>query len=157
MTAHFRGPPTKMEAIFFYLSPVPHPKMDFLKQCMTSVLGREAAYFSASAEPGETPSKGNFETMHYIWPLFFIFMLNTPGRLVAADPVIDHHTSSEQSDWCDNHNTIHRRLDTVQEVEKTVDQLDTEVNSILNTISKTEQSIPLAPGTPLMDLYEDPS
>ncbi|XP_067323071.1 placenta-specific protein 9 isoform X1 [Anolis sagrei] len=96
--------------------------------------------------------------MLYIWPLLFIFMLNTSERLVAADPVIDHQTNSEQSDWCDNHNTIHRRLDSVQEqVEKAVDQLDSEVNSILNTISKTAQSVPLAPGTPLMDLYEDPS
>ncbi|XP_042312927.1 placenta-specific protein 9 [Sceloporus undulatus] len=96
--------------------------------------------------------------MLYIWPLLFMFMLNGPGGLVAADPVTDRETISEQSDWCDDHNTIHRRLDTIQEqVEKTVDHLDSEVKSLLNTISETAWAVPLARGTPLVDLFEDPS
>ncbi|CAI5774340.1 placenta-specific protein 9 isoform X1 [Podarcis muralis] len=92
-----------------------------------------------------------------IWPLLFILMLNGQG-LVAADPVTDLPGSLEQNDWCDEHNTIHKRLDTIQEqVEKTVDLLDSEVKSLLNTISETAWNVPLAPGTPLMDIFEDTS
>ncbi|XP_034994552.2 placenta-specific protein 9 isoform X1 [Zootoca vivipara] len=92
-----------------------------------------------------------------IWPLLFILMLNGQG-LVAADPVTDLTGSSEQNDWCDDHNTIHKRLDTIQEqVEKTADLLDSEVKSLLNTISETAWNVPLAPGTPLMDIFEDTS
>ncbi|XP_061490921.1 placenta-specific protein 9 isoform X2 [Rhineura floridana] len=104
----------------------------------------------------ETPPDRDSETMPCIWPLLFIFMLDGQG-LVAADPVSDLQGSSEQNDWCDDHNKIHRRLDTIQEVEKTVDHLDSEVKSLLNTVSESAWSIPLAPGTPLMDIFEDTS
>uniref|UniRef100_A0A670HWG3 Uncharacterized protein n=1 Tax=Podarcis muralis TaxID=64176 RepID=A0A670HWG3_PODMU len=42
-------------------------------------------------------------------------------------------------------------------VEKTVDLLDSEVKSLLNTISETAWNVPLAPGTPLMDIFEGTS
>ncbi|KAH0624321.1 hypothetical protein JD844_031683 [Phrynosoma platyrhinos] len=48
----------------------------------------------------------------------------TEQYIVAADPVIDRQTSSEQSDWCDNHNTIHRRLDTIQEIPAELKKMD---------------------------------
>ncbi|KAJ7324390.1 hypothetical protein JRQ81_017410 [Phrynocephalus forsythii] len=95
--------------------------------------------------------------MLYVWLLLFLFTLAGPG-LAAVDPVIDHGESLEQSDWCDDHNTIHRRLDTIQEqVEKTADHLDSEVKSLLRTISETAWNVPLPPGTPLMDIFEDTS
>uniref|UniRef100_A0A6J0UC32 Placenta-specific protein 9 n=1 Tax=Pogona vitticeps TaxID=103695 RepID=A0A6J0UC32_9SAUR len=95
--------------------------------------------------------------MLYVRPLLFLFTLTGLG-LAAVDPVIDHGESLEQSYWCDDHNTIHRRLDTIQEqVEKTVDHLDSEVKSLLKTVSETAWSVPLTPGTPLMDIFEDTS
>ncbi|KAL8186765.1 UNVERIFIED_CONTAM: hypothetical protein K2H54_007855 [Gekko kuhli] len=44
-----------------------------------------------------------------------------------------------------------------QEVEKTVDHLESEVKSLLSTVSETAWNVPLAPGTPLLDIFEDPS
>ncbi|KAJ6650274.1 hypothetical protein lerEdw1_013445 [Lerista edwardsae] len=74
---------------------------------------------------------------------------------VAADPVTGSQRSSERNAWCDDHNAIHKRLDNVQEqVEKTVDYLDSEVKSLLNDISETAWNVPLAPGTPLVDIFE---
>ncbi|XP_062989240.1 placenta-specific protein 9 isoform X2 [Elgaria multicarinata webbii] len=92
--------------------------------------------------------------MLYVWPLLFVLMWNGPG-LVAADPVIVLRGSSELNPWCDDHSTIHRRLDAIEEMEKTVDHLESEVESILNTVSETAWNVPLAPGTPLMDLFGD--
>ncbi|XP_053163250.1 placenta-specific protein 9 isoform X2 [Hemicordylus capensis] len=91
-----------------------------------------------------------------VWALLFIFVLNRQ-ELVAADPITGPQGGSEQNVWCDDHNTIHRRLDAVQEVEKTVDHLDSEVNSLLNAISETAWSVPLTPGSPLIDIFEDTS
>ncbi|KAG8135196.1 hypothetical protein E2320_008243 [Naja naja] len=60
----------------------------------------------------------------------------------------------EQDDWCDNPSTIHKRLDAIQEqLEKTVEHLDSEVKSLLNDVSETAWTKPLAPGTPLIDLF----
>ncbi|XP_077206998.1 placenta-specific protein 9 [Paroedura picta] len=92
------------------------------------------------------------------WALFFILMLNEQAP-VAADPVRTNPESNpEWNKWCDNHNTIHRRLDNIQEkVEKTVEHLKSEVKSLLSAVSETAWNVPLAPGTPRLDLFEDPS
>ncbi|KAL7990280.1 hypothetical protein Chor_013710, partial [Crotalus horridus] len=75
---------------------------------------------------------------------------------VAAGPAADHQGTSEHDEWCDDPSTIHKRLDTVQEqLEKTVEHLDSEVKSLLNDVSETAWTKPLAPGTPLVDLFED--
>ncbi|XP_039196696.1 placenta-specific protein 9 isoform X2 [Crotalus tigris] len=95
--------------------------------------------------------------MLYTVSLFLLFTFNH-GDLVAAGPAADHQGTSEQDDWCDDPSTIHKRLDTVQEqLEKTVEHLDSEVKSLLNDVSETAWTKPLAPGTPLVDLFEDPS
>ncbi|XP_015278251.1 PREDICTED: placenta-specific protein 9 [Gekko japonicus] len=96
--------------------------------------------------------------MFSTWALLFLLMLSKPA-LVAADPVrIDPQGHPERNDWCDNHNTIHRRLENIQEkVEKTVDHLESEVKSLLSAVSETAWNVPLAPETPLLDIFEDPS
>ncbi|XP_060096746.1 placenta-specific protein 9 [Heteronotia binoei] len=92
------------------------------------------------------------------WALLFILMLSEQAS-VAADPLhLDPQDNPERNDWCDNHNTIHSRLDNIQEkVEKTVDHLESEVKLLLSAISDTAWNVPLAPGTPPMDIFEDPS
>ncbi|XP_054839643.1 placenta-specific protein 9 [Eublepharis macularius] len=93
--------------------------------------------------------------MLYVWALLFFFLLNEKGS-VAADPVTDRQGNPERNNWCDNHNTIHRRLDNIQEqVEKTVDHVESEVKSLLGAVSETAWNV--APGMPLMDIFEDPS
>ncbi|XP_063163768.1 placenta-specific protein 9 [Candoia aspera] len=95
--------------------------------------------------------------MLYPVSLLFLLILNHQG-LAAGDPIADHRGTLEQDDWCDNPSTIHRRLDTIQEqLEKTVDHLDSEVKSLLNDVSETAWTKPLASGIPLVDLFEDPS
>ncbi|XP_007430228.1 placenta-specific protein 9 isoform X1 [Python bivittatus] len=95
--------------------------------------------------------------MLYTATLLLLLILNHQG-LVTADPIADHQGTLEQDDWCDNPSTIHRRLDTIQEqLEKTVDHLDSEVKSLLNDVSETAWTKPLAPGIPLVDLFGDPS
>ncbi|XP_066478186.1 placenta-specific protein 9 [Tiliqua scincoides] len=92
-----------------------------------------------------------------LWALLFICVMNRQD-LVAADPVTDSQGTTERNAWCDDHNAIHKRLDNVQEqVEKTVDYLDSEVKSLLNDISETAWNVPLPPGTPLVDIFEEPN
>uniref|UniRef100_A0A8D0DMH3 Placenta-specific protein 9 n=1 Tax=Salvator merianae TaxID=96440 RepID=A0A8D0DMH3_SALMN len=92
------------------------------------------------------------------WFLLFILTLSGQG-LVAADPVTDPHESPDRNGWCDNnYNTIQRRLDAIQEhMEKTVEHLDSEVKSLLNIISDSAWNVPLAPETPLVDIFKDTS
>ncbi|NXX88894.1 PLAC9 protein, partial [Centropus bengalensis] len=50
---------------------------------------------------------------------------------------------------------IHERLDIIEEkVIKTVEHLESEVKSLLNTLSRTSSNIPIAPGTPLIDIFD---
>ncbi|XP_015743900.1 placenta-specific protein 9 isoform X2 [Python bivittatus] len=53
--------------------------------------------------------------MLYTATLLLLLILNHQG-LVTADPIADHQGTLEQDDWCDNPSTIHRRLDTIQEI-----------------------------------------
>uniref|UniRef100_A0A8C5S4Q8 Uncharacterized protein n=1 Tax=Laticauda laticaudata TaxID=8630 RepID=A0A8C5S4Q8_LATLA len=41
----------------------------------------------------------------------------------------------------------------LDQLEKTVEHLDSEVKSLLNDVSETAWTKPLAPGTPLIDLF----
>uniref|UniRef100_A0A7M4ESV4 Placenta associated 9 n=1 Tax=Crocodylus porosus TaxID=8502 RepID=A0A7M4ESV4_CROPO len=76
-------------------------------------------------------------------------------RLSTADPVSVSPGSSQGTEWCKDHNTIHRRLDVIEEqVEKTVDYLDSEVKALLNTISETAWNVPVPPGTPVKDIFD---
>uniref|UniRef100_A0A8B9FH23 PLAC9 protein n=1 Tax=Amazona collaria TaxID=241587 RepID=A0A8B9FH23_9PSIT len=50
---------------------------------------------------------------------------------------------------------IHERLDIIEEkVIKTVEHLESEVKSLLNIINETTSNIPIAPGTPLIDILD---
>uniref|UniRef100_A0ACB8F7R5 Uncharacterized protein n=1 Tax=Sphaerodactylus townsendi TaxID=933632 RepID=A0ACB8F7R5_9SAUR len=78
---------------------------------------------------------------------------------VAADPIRIHPQGNlERNNWCDRHNTIHRRLDNIQEqVEKTIYHLESDVKSLLSAVNEIPWNVPLVPGTPLVDIFEDPS
>ncbi|NXN16104.1 PLAC9 protein, partial [Indicator maculatus] len=76
------------------------------------------------------------------------------GFPAVADPVSVLPGSLGRESWCNEHDTIHGRLDIIEEkVIKTVEHLESEVKSLLNIISETPQ-IPIAPGTPLIDIYD---
>ncbi|XP_034631515.1 placenta-specific protein 9 isoform X2 [Trachemys scripta elegans] len=95
--------------------------------------------------------------MLFIWALALILVLQEQDFSAAADPVSIPPGSSGRSDWCNEHNTIHRRLDVIEEVEKTVEYLESEVKTLLKDISETAWSAPIAPGIPLMDIFDDAS
>ncbi|XP_044879464.1 placenta-specific protein 9-like isoform X2 [Mauremys mutica] len=82
---------------------------------------------------------------------------NVPKEKAAADPVSVPPGSSGRSNWCNEHNTIHRHLDAIEEVEKTVEYLESEVKTLLKDISETAWSAPIAPGTRLVDIFDDAS
>ncbi|NWS18608.1 PLAC9 protein, partial [Pachyramphus minor] len=73
----------------------------------------------------------------------------------AADPVNVLPGSLGRGSWCDEHDTIHERLDIIEEkVIKTVEHLESEVKSLLNIINKTTSNIPIIPGTPPIDIFD---
>ncbi|KFQ45643.1 Placenta-specific protein 9, partial [Nestor notabilis] len=50
---------------------------------------------------------------------------------------------------------IHERLDIIEEkVIKTVEHLESEVKSLLDIINETTSNIPIAPGTPRIDILD---
>ncbi|XP_009897236.2 placenta-specific protein 9 [Dryobates pubescens] len=92
-----------------------------------------------------------------LWALAFILVLQEQDLLAVADPVSVLPGSLGRESWCNEHDTIHGRLDVIEEkVIKTVEHLESEVKSLLNIISETP-NIPIAPGTPLIDIYDDTS
>ncbi|NXG47659.1 PLAC9 protein, partial [Psilopogon haemacephalus] len=71
-----------------------------------------------------------------------------------ADPVSMLPGGLGREGWCNEHNTIHGRLDVIEEkVIKTVEHLESEVKSLLNMISEAS-NVPISPGTPLIDIYD---
>ncbi|KAM9134410.1 placenta-specific protein 9 isoform 2-T2 [Pangshura tecta] len=95
--------------------------------------------------------------MLFIWALAIILVLQEQDFSAAADPVSIPPESSGRSNWCNEHNTIHRHLDAIEEVEKTVEYLESEMKTLLKDISETAWSGPIVPGTPLVDIFDDPS
>ncbi|XP_032642278.1 placenta-specific protein 9 isoform X2 [Chelonoidis abingdonii] len=95
--------------------------------------------------------------MLFIWALAFILVLQEQAFSATADPVSVPPGSSGRSDWCNEHNTIHRHLDAIEEVEKTVEYLESEVKTLLKDISEMAWSAPIALGTPLVDIFDDSS
>ncbi|KAG8434990.1 hypothetical protein GDO86_013084 [Hymenochirus boettgeri] len=78
------------------------------------------------------------------------------GRFTAADPAI--HRDTQSGDWCREHRILHKRIELVEEqVEKTVEYLYSEVNSLLDTLSKASWALPSSPGAPLLDMFEEDS
>ncbi|NWR77916.1 PLAC9 protein, partial [Centropus unirufus] len=73
----------------------------------------------------------------------------------AADPASVLPGSLGRGSWCNEHDTIQERLDIIEEkVIKTVEHLESEVKSLLNTLSRTSSNIPIAPATPLIDIFD---
>uniref|UniRef100_A0A8C8AQD8 Placenta-specific protein 9 n=1 Tax=Otus sunia TaxID=257818 RepID=A0A8C8AQD8_9STRI len=93
--------------------------------------------------------------MLFLWVLAFILVLQEQDLLAAADPV---SVLPGRGSWCNEHDMIHKRLDIIEEkVIKTVEHLESEVKSLLNIISETTSNIPIAPGTPFTDIFDDTS
>uniref|UniRef100_A0A8B9S4H7 Placenta-specific protein 9 n=1 Tax=Apteryx owenii TaxID=8824 RepID=A0A8B9S4H7_APTOW len=96
--------------------------------------------------------------MLFIWTLAFTLVLQEQDLLAAADPVSVLPGGLERAGWCNEQDTIHERLDIIEEkVIKTVEHLESEVKSLLNIISETAWNIPMTPGTPLIDIFDDAS
>ncbi|XP_025972567.2 placenta-specific protein 9-like [Dromaius novaehollandiae] len=96
--------------------------------------------------------------MLFIWTLAFTLVLQQQDLLAAADPVSVLPRGLETAGWCNEQDTIHERLDIIEEkVIKTVEYLESEIKSLLNIISETERNIPMTPGTPLIDILDDAS
>ncbi|NXT83339.1 PLAC9 protein, partial [Zapornia atra] len=83
-------------------------------------------------------------------------MLSNHGCFsAAADPVSMLPGSWGRGSWCNEHDTFHERLDIIEEkVIKTVEHLESEVKSLLNIISENTLKIPIAPGTPAIDIFD---
>ncbi|KAM4636697.1 placenta-specific protein 9 [Discoglossus pictus] len=95
--------------------------------------------------------------MQIIIPITF-FLLVLGDSLTDADPVDSFHGQIQSNDWCNEHRRLHQRLEVVEErVEKTVEFLYSEVNSLLDTIVGASWALPAAPGAPHMDIFEDDS
>ncbi|MEE6488720.1 hypothetical protein FKM82_015338 [Ascaphus truei] len=76
----------------------------------------------------------------------------------AADPATSLHGHLQRTDWCTEHRRLHHRLDVVEErVEKTVEYLYTEVNSLLDSLAGASWALPAAAGAPLVDIFEEDS
>ncbi|KQK73947.1 placenta-specific protein 9 [Amazona aestiva] len=96
--------------------------------------------------------------MLFLWALAFILVLQEQDLSGAADPVSVLPGSLGGGSWCNEHDAIHERLDIIEEkVIKTVEHLESEVKSLLNIINETTSNIPIAPGTPLIDILDDDS
>ncbi|XP_009985016.1 PREDICTED: placenta-specific protein 9 [Tauraco erythrolophus] len=93
--------------------------------------------------------------MLFLWALAFILILQQRDLQAAADPVSVLPGSLGRGSWCDEHDKIHERLDIIEEkVIKTVEHLESEVKSLLNIINETTSNIPIAPGAPLIDIFD---
>ncbi|XP_071604443.1 placenta-specific protein 9 isoform X2 [Heliangelus exortis] len=94
--------------------------------------------------------------MLFLWTLVFISVLQEQELSAAADPVRVFPGSLGGGSWCNEHDTIHKRLDIIEEtVIKTVEHLESEVKSLLNILNKTTSNIPITPGTSLTDIFDD--
>ncbi|XP_068111564.1 placenta-specific protein 9 isoform X2 [Hyperolius riggenbachi] len=86
--------------------------------------------------------------------LLLLVMLN--GSLTASEPVSS--IRRDRQDWCAEHHKLHTRLEVVEErVEKTVEYLYSEVNSLLDTLSGSSWALSVNPGGPLLDIFEEDS
>ncbi|KAM8924660.1 placenta-specific protein 9 [Pelodytes ibericus] len=95
--------------------------------------------------------------MHIIVPVAVLLLVLVDGSPAAADPEISvgEHTDTA-GDICNEHQRLHRRLDVVEEhVEKTVDHLYSEVNSLLDTLSGASWALPVASGPSVLDIFEE--
>ncbi|KAM6265453.1 placenta-specific protein 9 isoform 2-T2 [Porphyrio hochstetteri] len=96
--------------------------------------------------------------MLFLWALAFLLVLQQRDLPAAADPVSMLPGGWGRGSWCNEHDTFHERLDIIEEkVIKTVEHLESEVKSLLNIISETTSKIPIAPGTPPIDIFDGAS
>ncbi|NXA42447.1 PLAC9 protein, partial [Eudromia elegans] len=73
----------------------------------------------------------------------------------AADPERGLPGGWGTAGWCNEQEALSERLDIIEEkVIKTVEYLESEVKSLLDTIRETAQDIPVTPGTPLGDIFD---
>ncbi|XP_053548080.1 placenta-specific protein 9 [Bombina bombina] len=96
--------------------------------------------------------------MRNIIPIGVLFLVATGVSFTAADPASNLHGHPERNEICSEHIKLHQRLDTIQEsVEKTVEYLYSEVNSLVENIAGASWALPSSPGVPIVDIFEDDS
>ncbi|XP_063814804.1 placenta-specific protein 9-like isoform X2 [Pseudophryne corroboree] len=77
-------------------------------------------------------------------------------QIITADPARSLQT--DRGEWCTEHQRLHSRLDVVEErVEKTVEYMYAEVNSLLDSISGASWALLPTPSGPLLDIFEEDS
>ncbi|NWX85604.1 PLAC9 protein, partial [Nothoprocta ornata] len=73
----------------------------------------------------------------------------------AADPESVLPGGWERAGWCNEQAALSERLDIIEEkVIKTVEYLESEVKSLLESVRETAQDIPVTPETPLGDIFD---
>ncbi|OCT59714.1 placenta-specific protein 9 [Xenopus laevis] len=96
--------------------------------------------------------------MHILLTAAFLLLGLMAGSFTVADPASILHGPTQRGDWCSEHRLLHRRIDVIEErVEKTVDYLFSEINSLLDSISGASWALPSSPGTPFLDIFDDDS
>ncbi|XP_075073227.1 placenta-specific protein 9 [Mixophyes fleayi] len=94
--------------------------------------------------------------MRIIVPAAVLLLMVLDGSLTAVNPERSLHT--DRGDWCTEHRRLHSRLDVVEErVEKTVEYMYAEVNSLLDSISGASWALLPASSGPLLDIFEEDS
>ncbi|XP_018095834.1 placenta-specific protein 9 [Xenopus laevis] len=88
----------------------------------------------------------------------FLLLGLMAGSFTVADPASILHGPTERGDLCSEHRLLYRRIDIIEEqVEKTVEYLYSEIDSLLDSISGASWALPSAPGAPLLDIFDDDS
>ncbi|CAH2321735.1 Hypothetical predicted protein [Pelobates cultripes] len=97
--------------------------------------------------------------MHITLPISILFLVLVDVNITAADPVIAFHENREKDgNLCNEHMRLHQRLDVIEEqVEKTVENLYSEMNSLLESLSSASWALPVIPGPPVLDIFEEDS
>ncbi|XP_069467130.1 placenta-specific protein 9 [Ambystoma mexicanum] len=87
-----------------------------------------------------------------------VLLLVLEDSLSDAEAIAGRQENVARSNWCNEHRTLHRRMDSVEErVEKTVEHLYSEVKTLLDTMVDPAWHPPLGTGNPTMDIFEEDS
>ncbi|XP_069096292.1 placenta-specific protein 9 isoform X3 [Pleurodeles waltl] len=95
--------------------------------------------------------------MHVTCALAVLLLLLEEGCLIDAEPVVSRPENMARSNWCSEHRTLHRRIDAVEEVEKTIEHLYSEVKTLMDTMANPAWYPPADTSNPAIDIFEEDS
>lgn len=95
--------------------------------------------------------------MHVTGALAVLLLLLEEGCL-NAEPVVGRPENMARSNWCNEHRTLHRRIDAVEEkVEKTIEHLYSEVKTLMDTMANPAWQPPVGTSNPVINIFEEDS